>query len=92
MIHTQRLGHLPIFRRGTHQNTPARSLQQEPEESEHQRPEHDQQDIVLRQSAAGDGNGAFEARRAWPEQILWAPCRQRHVLDDQHDGECRDEL
>ena len=59
---------------------------------QHDRREHDQQQIVLRHRLAEDRDRAGKSRRTRPQQILGAPDGQRRILDQQHDAEGRDQL
>ena len=52
----------------------------------------DQEQVVARQAAAEDLDGAAQARRARPEQIFRAPQPQRRVVDHEHEREGGEQL
>jgi len=54
--------------------------------SQHQRTDQDQEQVVLRKRAARDGYRAAQARSARPEEIFRTPAPERGVLDDQQQG------
>ena len=92
LVDAQRADHLAVLGRRAHQRAPARAREQQPEQAEHHRADHDQQQVVDRDALAQDLDRAGEARRTRADQILRAPGEQRDVLDHQHDGEGGEQL
>ena len=58
LIDAQCRHHVAILGRGTNQHTPARSLEQQPQHAEHDRPQRDQKQIVARDILAEEINRA----------------------------------
>ena len=92
LVDAQRADHLAVLSRGAHQRAPARAGEQQPEQAEHHRADHDQQQVVDRDALAQDLDRHGEAGRARTDQILRTPGEQRHVLDHQDDGEGGEQL
>ena len=92
LVHAERAGHLAVLGRGAHQDAPARPRQQQVQRDEDHRPERDQEQVVLRETPAGDVDRAGQAGRARPEQVLRSPGPEREILDDQHQREGGEEL
>ena len=62
------------------------------EGDENEGAEHDQKQIVLRESVPGDRHRCVEAGDARAEQVLGAPDPEREVLDDEHEREGGEQL
>ncbi len=65
---------------------------QPPQCEQHGGADEDEKKIVAGQRATRDGDGAAQAGGARTKQVLRAPDRENHVLDDEHDCECREQL
>ena len=92
LVHAERADHLAILGRRADQRAPPGAVEEEPERPEHQRPDRDQEEVVLRERDAEDLDRAAQARRSRPEQILGAPDPEREILDDEREREGREEL
>ena len=92
LVDAERADHLAVLRRGAHQRAPARLLEQEPEQAEHDRPDDDQEELVAREAAAHQHDEALEAGRARPELVLRPPDAERDVLHHQHEAEGGEQL
>ena len=87
LVDAEHARHLAVFRGGAHKYSDAGFLEDELDGDQDQRPDRDQQQVVGREGAAGDGNRTFQAGRARPEQVFRAPGPQRRVLDDEYQRE-----
>ncbi len=92
LIDAQRRDHVAVLRRCAHQHAPARALEQEPENAEHDRSEHDQEQIIARDVLAEEVDRPLEARRTAPDQIVRPPDQDDEVLDHQGQAEGREQL
>ena len=92
LVDAERADHLAVLRRGPHQRAPARLLEQEPEQAEHDRPDHDQEELIGREAAAHQHDKALEAGRARAELVLRPPDAERDVLHHQHQAESGEQL
>ena len=92
LVHAQSARHLAILGRRAHQDAEAGPREQQVEKHEHRRAERDQEEVVLRELPAGDGDGAAQPRRARTEHVFRPPCPERQVLDHEHQGEGREQL
>jgi hypothetical protein len=92
LVDTKRPDHLPVLGRGTDQGAPARAMEQQPQDTEHQRSQDDKGEIVFRQGRAEYIDGAVEPRRARPQNLLRPPDQERRIAHHQHDAESGDEL
>ena len=70
LVHAQGAGHLAVLGSGAHQRAPARAREQQPQQDQHHRTEHDQEQVVLRKLPSRDFDRASQTRRARSEQIL----------------------
>ena len=92
LVHAERADHLAVLGGRPDQRAPAGAVEEEPERAEHERPDRDQEEVVLRERDAEDVDRAAEARRPRPEQVLGAPDPEREVLDDEREREGREQL
>ena len=92
LIDAERRDHVAVLRRRAHQHAPARALEQQPENAEHDRAEHDQEQIIARDVLAEEIDRALEARRAAAEQIVGSPDQHHEILDHQGQAESREQL
>ena len=92
LIDAERRDHVAVLRRRAHQHAPARALEQQPENAEHDRAEHDQEQIVARDVLAEEIDRALEAGRAAADEIVWAPDQHDEILDHQGQAEGREQL
>ena len=92
LIDAERCDHVAVLRRGAHQNAPAGALEQKVEDAEHDRAEHDQEQIVGRDILAEEIDRALEAGRAAADQIVRAPDQHHEVLHHQRQAEGGEQL
>ena len=92
LIDTERRHHVAILRRGANQNAPPRALEQKPQQSKHDRTEHDQEQVIGRNILAEKINRALEPRRAATQQIARAPDQDHEILDHQGQAKGRQQL
>jgi hypothetical protein len=92
LVDAQGRRHLAILGRRPHQGAPARAMKQQPEQTEHDRPERDQGQFILGKGLAENPHPAGQAGGARSQQIFRSPDRQRQILDDQHHAEGRQQL
>ena len=92
LIDTERRHHVAILRRGADQNAPARALEQQPQQSEHDRTEHNQEQVIGRNILAEKINRALESRRAATQEIARPPDQDDEILDHQGQAERRQQL
>ena len=84
--------HVAVLRRRAHQHAPARALEQQPQDSEHDRAQRDQEQVVGRNILAEEIDRAAKSRRAAAEQIVRPPDQHHQVLDHQRQAEGRQQL
>ena len=92
LIDAERGDHVAILRRGADQHTPARALEQQPEDSEHHRPEHDQEQIVTRDVLTEEVDGTFKSGRAAAEHVARSPDQHDEVFHHQRQAEGGEQL
>src|SRR6185437_2241910 len=61
--------------------------EQQPERQQDERPDGDEQQLVLRERLPEDDDRPAEPGRSWAEQVLGAPDLERDILDDEDDAE-----
>ena len=62
------------------------------QDRQHDRPDADEEDVVARKAPVEDGDGAAQPRRPGAEQILRPPEPEGEIVEDEEDGERRQEL
>ena len=92
LIDAERRHHVAILGRGADQHAPARALEQQPQQPEHDRTERDQEQIVARNILAEEIDRALESRRAAAQQIARPPDQHHQILDHQGQAERRQQL
>ncbi|MGY4470556.1 hypothetical protein ACVWWK_006265 [Bradyrhizobium sp. LB9.1b] len=92
LIDAERCDHIAVLRRRAYQHAPACALEQKPENAEHHRAEHDQEQIIARDVLAEEINRPPEAGRAAADEIIGTPDQHDEVLDHQGQAEGREQL
>ena len=92
LVDPERGDHLAILRRRAHQRAEARAGQRQPHRTQHDRAGSDQHEVIGREVAPKNADGAREARGARPEELLRPPCPEHGVLHDENDGKGRKQL
>ena len=84
--------HVAVLGRGANQHAPAGALEQQPQQSQHDRTERDEKEIVGRNVLAEELDRALEPRRAAAEQIVRSPDQHHQILHHQGQPEGRQQL
>ena len=92
LIDAERRHHVAVLGRRTHQHAPARSLEHQPQDCEHDRTEPDQEQIVGRNVLPEKINRALKSGRAAAQQIARSPDQHHEILDHQRQAERRQQL
>ena len=92
LIDAQRRHHVAVLGRGAHQHAPSRALEHQPENAEHDGPEHDQEQVVARDVLAKETDRALEPRRTRADQVARSPSPHHEVFNHQREAEGREQL
>ena len=92
LVDAERAEHLAVLGRRAHQPAEPGARKHDVQNAQHDRRHHDEKDIVSRHVAVEDFDGAAETGSARAEQVLGSPQPERSVVDDQKDGEGRQQL
>ena len=86
LVDAQGAHHLAVLRSRTHQRAKPGAREQQPDCAQHQRTDHDEEQVVAGELPPQQAHGTRKARRARAQQFVGAPEPQHRVLDDQHQG------
>ena len=92
LVHAQRRDHVAVLRRRPHQYAEAGTVEQEPEQAEHQGPERDEHEIVGGHRLAEHGDGAAKPRSARSHEVLRSPDHDGEVFDRERHAEGGEQL
>ncbi len=92
LIDAECCDHVAVLRRRAHQDAPARALEQQPQNAQHGRAEHDQEQIIARDVLAEEVDRTLEARRAAAELIARPPDQHDEIFHHQRQAEGREQL
>jgi len=92
LIDAQRPDHFPVLGRGSHEDADPGLGDEIPEPEQNERRDRNQRQVILRHRLAHNADDPLQSGCPRPKHVLGAPNEQGHVLNDQDDSECGNEL
>ena len=92
LVDAQGAHHAAVLRGCAHQRAPARAVQAQPQQAQHQRAHRHQKQVIGRELPAQNFDRPLQPRRTRPEKLFGAPGPQHGILDHEHQRESGQQL
>ena len=92
LVDTKSTNHFAVKCCRSHQCSPARAVENKPDNSQHDWTNANEKQLIGREAIAQNKHKTAEPRRARPQFVFRPPCVKRDVLDHQHNAERGEQL